>query len=86
MKVLENYKFLKIIELSMFPSYVRRNFFDETRLACRPIEREVRKTLDDDTEQFCRSPRVDVCAEIGNKVPDSSVNRFAPDRSLVRRK
>lgn len=26
-------------------------------------------------------PRVDVCAEIGNKVPDSSVNRFAPDWS-----
>lgn len=28
---------------------------DKTRLACRPIEREARKTLDDDTGQFCRS-------------------------------
>lgn len=36
----------------MFDQTFRR---DKTRLACRPIEREVRKTLDDDTEQFCRS-------------------------------
>lgn len=36
----------------MFDQTLRR---DRTRLACRPIEREVRKTLDDDTEQFCRS-------------------------------
>jgi len=36
----------------MFDQTFRR---DKIRLACRPIEREVRKTLDDDTEQFCRS-------------------------------
>jgi len=36
----------------MFDQTFRRN---KVRLACRPIEREVRKTLDDDTEQFCRS-------------------------------